>query len=143
MGHETRLPVPRVCALAGCSEVDDVIDNFAHREATLSSLREQQSVYDARLQELQAEHSRLEAEWAALTFTAESIGSREIRRLDEAVVDADVKLGATRYGEGAIHLCTTHPALLLSLAHQGHVRVQYAGSTCDVICHVALCCVVS
>jgi hypothetical protein len=81
---------------SGCTDVDQVIDNYTHREATLSSLQQQQAVYDARLAELQAEHTRLENEWATLTFTAESVGSREIRRLDEAVVDADVRLGAMR-----------------------------------------------
>ncbi len=72
------------------------MDAFAAREVTLKSLKQQQAVYDNRLSVLQQEHARLEAEWSSLTFNADSVGTRDIRQLDEAVVDADVKLAAAK-----------------------------------------------
>ncbi len=52
--------------------------------------------YDSRLIELQAELSALTAEQRSLELVPESANSRDIRRLDEAVVEADGKLEAAR-----------------------------------------------
>jgi hypothetical protein len=46
--------------------------------------------------ELQAELSALTAEQRSLELVPESANSRDIRRLDEAVVEADGKLEAAR-----------------------------------------------
>ncbi len=52
--------------------------------------------YDARLLELQGELASIDAEQRSLDLMPESANSRGIRRLDDAVKEADGKLEAAR-----------------------------------------------
>ena len=52
--------------------------------------------YDARLLELQGELASIDAEQRSLDLMPESANSRDIRRLDDAVKEADGKLEAAR-----------------------------------------------
>lgn len=86
----------RIKASTGVRDLDQLVEVHNGRDDALASLVEQRQQYEARLDELQAEQASLRNELASLEYTSDELGSREVRRLEEANAVAEAELHSSR-----------------------------------------------